>query len=68
MRKTALACPVCGKYMDIITHHTQDNSGYGTALLGGDGRSVHRKESPSCAQHRDWVMGWNEIELKENEQ
>ena len=63
MNRTALACPVCGKHMDVITHESEELSGMAAAMLGGDGRRIHREESPACATKPEWVMGWTEIQL-----
>lgn len=57
---TRLLCPVCGAVMDIIKHETPEPSAMGLALLGNDGRYLHRKESPQCAKRSEWIEGWKE--------
>ncbi len=61
--QTALACPVCGKHMDVITHPTETLGGMAAAMLGNDGRWVHRNESPQCAEQPGWMQGWVEVPL-----
>lgn len=62
--KTILRCPVCGKTMDEISHDDPEPSGMGIAMLGGDGRRLHAKESPDCRFSDMWHEGWKEETIK----
>lgn len=60
MYATRLLCPVCLAEMDVIKHDTPEPIGMGLALLGSDGRAIHRKESPKCARDSAWLEGWKQ--------
>lgn len=51
----AVLCPVCRVQIDT---YTGDISGIGPAMVLGNSWGQHSKESPSCKNHDDWVIGW----------
>lgn len=60
MYYTTLLCPVCRKLTDTIKHPEPELQGIVFALLIGDCRRVHKKESPSCSNHFNWANGFIE--------
>lgn len=55
-----LLCPVCDAVMDTINVYSEQASGLTTAMLGGDGRKIHKQASPTCAKDSRWIEGWKE--------
>lgn len=57
MLRIVLRCPVCDAIMDV--QMAAEEIAMAVAMLGGDARRYHAKESPECAEHDDWIKGWN---------
>lgn len=55
MDKYAVLCPVCKKQFDT---YEGEIGGMGPAMVLGDSRRDHGKESPQCKCHDDWYKGW----------
>ena len=57
--QTPVLCPVCGKVIDVFTCPAKAIDPTVAAMLFGDSRRAHAKESPQCRDAKEWVEGWN---------
>lgn len=51
-------CPVCSCQIDKFVSQTKEIDGQGAAMVIGESRRQHGKDSPQCMKQDDWYKGW----------